>query len=55
MTEDLGLMLFDMDYDSSEERDTPRFFEARLERGVLRVPPELYEAREVAHAARPTD
>jgi CRISPR-associated protein Cas5d len=24
----------------------PRFFPARLERGVMRVPPELYERRE---------
>ncbi len=44
---DLGRMLFDLDYvDDSSGRGTPRFFEARLERGVLRVPPALYE-REV--------
>ena len=44
---DLGRMLFDLDYaDDGSGRGTPRFFEARLERGVVRVPPALYE-REV--------
>ena len=43
ITAELGLMLFDIDY--SETRNVPRFFEARLEQGVLRVPPELYEGR----------
>jgi len=64
LTDDLGLMLFDLDYEpapdggiqyvghSSNGREVvkgnahPRFFPARLERGVLRVPPELYERRE---------
>ena len=40
LTEDLGLMLLDLDYaDDGSGRGTPRFFAARLERGVLRVPP----------------
>ena len=38
-TEDLGLMLLDIDYDTAGNgRGTPRFFEASLEHGVLRVP-----------------
>lgn len=40
LDEDLGLMLLDLDYDADGSgRGTPRFFEARLEQGVLRVPP----------------
>ena len=64
LTDDLGLMLFDLDYEPATDgsiqyvghggngRETikgnasPKFFPARLERGVLRVPPELYERRE---------
>jgi len=39
-SEDLGLMLLDLEYiDGGSGRGTPRFFNARLERGVLRVPP----------------
>lgn len=42
LTEDLGPMLFDLDYASDHSgRGVPRFFAARLERGVLRVP-DLY-------------
>lgn len=38
-TEDLGLMLLDIDYATDGSgRGTPRFFGAKLERGVLRVP-----------------
>jgi CRISPR-associated protein Cas5d len=38
-TEDLGLMLLALDYaDDGSGRGVPRFFNARLERGVLRVP-----------------
>ena len=38
-TEDLGLMLLDINYaPGGEGRGTPLFFEASLERGVLRVP-----------------
>ncbi len=40
-TIDLGRMLFDIDYDAGGNR--ARYFEARLEAGVLRVPPSLYE------------
>jgi CRISPR-associated protein Cas5d len=64
LTDDLGLMLFDLDFEQSDDgtiryashgsggrevtkgNATPRFFQARLERGVLRVPPELYEGRQ---------
>jgi CRISPR-associated protein Cas5d len=38
-SEDLGLMLLDIDYaPDGSGRGRPRFFEARLDRGVLRVP-----------------
>ncbi len=38
-TEDLGLMLLDIDYDpDGSGRGTPMFFEASLDHGVLRVP-----------------
>lgn len=38
---DLGRMLFDIGY--APEGNQARYFEARLENGVLRVPPALYE------------
>jgi CRISPR-associated protein Cas5d len=42
-TVDLGRMLFDLEYKSDGSgRGEPRFFHARLERGVLRVPIDLY-------------
>jgi CRISPR-associated protein Cas5d len=38
-TEDLGTMLLDIDYDQDGSgRGSPRFFEARLDQGILRVP-----------------
>lgn len=41
---DLGLMLFDLDYaGDGSGRGTPRFFRAKLDRGILRVPQELYK------------
>jgi CRISPR-associated protein Cas5d len=44
---ELGRMLFDMDYaQDGSGRGQPRFFDATLDRGVMRVPPALYEARE---------
>ncbi|MCY4616191.1 MAG: type I-C CRISPR-associated protein Cas5c [Chloroflexi bacterium] len=44
LCEDLGLMLLDIDYDSDDSgRGTPRFFEASLDRGVLRVPDRFSE------------
>lgn len=64
LTDELGLMLFDFDYEPASDggiqyvghggggrevvkgNARPRFFPARLERGVMRVPPELYERRE---------
>ncbi len=40
LTEDLGRMLLDLEYASDGSgRGRPRFFEARLDHGVLRVPP----------------
>ena len=43
LTDDLGLMLFDLDYAADGSgRGIPRFFHARLDRGILRVPQELY-------------
>lgn len=44
----LGRMLFDLDYEADDDRNTPIFFQARLDDGVLRVPPELYEQRHSA-------
>lgn len=44
LTDDLGRMLFDLDYASDGSgRGTPRFFLARLDDGVLKVPPKLYQ------------
>lgn len=39
-TEDLGLMLWDMDYSPIKPPYWPRFFAARIENGVLRIPRE---------------
>lgn len=44
LTDELGLMLFDMDYAPDKSgRGEPRFFHARLESGTLHVPNHLYE------------
>ncbi len=52
VTADLGRMLFDMDYQpDASGRGQPRFFQARLEQGVLHIPPQLYEKRRRSHAA----
>jgi CRISPR-associated protein Cas5d len=37
-TEDLGLMLWDLDYASGKPPYWPKFFAARIEQGILRVP-----------------
>ncbi|MBI4639493.1 MAG: type I-C CRISPR-associated protein Cas5 [Candidatus Tectomicrobia bacterium] len=43
LTDDLGLMLFDLAYTADGSgRGTPRFFKAWLESGILQVPLELY-------------
>jgi CRISPR-associated protein Cas5d len=43
LSDDLGLMLFDMDYaPDGSGRGKPRFFNARLDKGILKVPVELY-------------
>lgn len=42
-SDDLGLMLFDIQYaKDGSGRGTPKFFKAKLDKGILRVPPELY-------------
>jgi CRISPR-associated protein Cas5d len=47
-SEDLGPMLLDIDYDpDGSGRGKPRFFDARLDEGVLRVP-----TRRLAPSAR---
>ena len=45
VTADLGRMLFDITYgvDHGQKENKPRFFNARLENGVLRIPSALYE------------
>ena len=40
-TIELGHMLFDLDY-QSDGRGQPRFFQARLEQGILRIPSKMY-------------
>jgi len=46
-TGDLGPMLLDLDYDpDGSGRGTPQFFDAQLDRGVLRVPPRLVGPQE---------
>ncbi|MBM3947437.1 MAG: type I-C CRISPR-associated protein Cas5 [SAR202 cluster bacterium] len=50
LSEDLGLMLFDLRYEADGQRATPVFFRARLEKGVLHVPQEKYAEVEVANA-----
>jgi CRISPR-associated protein Cas5d len=45
LTDDLGLMLLDIDYTpGGQGRGIPRFFRARVEDGVMRVPDRLAEA-----------
>ncbi|RJQ29547.1 MAG: type I-C CRISPR-associated protein Cas5 [Peptococcaceae bacterium] len=46
-TDDLGRILFDLDFlPDGSGRAVPRFFNARMEKGVLRIPSELYSRRE---------
>jgi len=48
---DLGQFLFDLDYATDDcGRGTPIFWPARLEHGILRVPPELYDGKEARGA-----
>ncbi|MCD6599930.1 MAG: type I-C CRISPR-associated protein Cas5 [Dehalococcoidia bacterium] len=42
ITDDLGLMLFDMHY-TGDDMPQPVFFHARLEKGILNIPSELYQ------------
>ena len=50
-TEDLGAMLFDLDYSRDPENPRPIFFQARLDRGVMRPPQELYAKLSAPHVA----
>lgn len=43
LSDDLGRMLFELDYNTGEERAVPYFFNARLEKGVLTIPLTKYE------------
>lgn len=48
LTDELGLMLLDLDYlPDGSGRGRPRFFDARLERGVLAVPAATSDEKEV--------
>ena len=47
LTDELGMMLHDIDYGAGG-RNTPHFFQARLDRGVLHVP--AWEQEEAEHA-----
>jgi CRISPR-associated protein Cas5d len=51
LTEDLGLMLFDLVYSPGTGRALPIFFPAKLEKGILRVPRQLYEKGGETYAA----
>jgi CRISPR-associated protein Cas5d len=45
-SDDLGRILFDLEFTPDWSGNAvPRFFNARLQNGILRVPPELYEGR----------
>lgn len=44
LTDDLGLMLFDLDY-NPDGTGKPKFFHAELENGILHIPSESYERR----------
>ena len=47
LTDDLGLMLFDLDYAlDGSGRGKPHFFRARLDRGILNVPLEMHQKEE---------
>jgi len=43
VSDDLGRMLFDIDYSEKGERNTPKFFSAHLDQGVIEIPLELYQ------------
>lgn len=49
LTDDLGRILFDLRYDTQNlGHADPVFFNARIEKGVLRVPAKLYERGQVS-------
>jgi len=43
VSDDLGRMLFDIDYSKEENRNAPQFFSAELVHGIMEVPTELYK------------
>lgn len=43
ISDELGRMLFDLDYEAEDKRANPVFFNARLEKGILYVPVKKYE------------
>ncbi len=51
ISEDLGPMLFDLDYGSDGHPALPRFFFPRLEHGAMRIPQNLYLAVGARHRA----
>lgn len=42
LTQDLGLMLFDLKFDEND-KGSPVLFDARIENGIIKVPQDLYE------------
>ncbi len=51
VSDDLGLMLFDFEYaPDGSGQGVPKFFHARLNRGILRVPLELYSESKLGEA-----
>ncbi len=52
LNDEIGSMLLDLDYSTNGSgRDVPRFFQARLEGGILRVPARDREASDAAAAS----
>jgi len=55
VSDDLGLMLFDMEYAADGSgRGMPQFFPAKLEKGKLIIPPKLYSERTAKGIAEST-
>lgn len=52
LDDDLGRILFDIDYrPDGSGRGIPRFFNARLQNGIMIIPEELYNGKEVTQIA----
>lgn len=50
LSQDLGIMLWDIDFGSPRGPNRPRFFQAKLEQGVLNVPDDPESTLELAQA-----